>query len=466
MIGITNIYPYLPYYRISLESINRAWNRPAGKGTRSISNYDEDVITMSVNTLSSKKKSWDDLDFLIHATTSSPFVEESSAAIISYVLGTGADCLNLNVNQSLTSGTKALHLGLQLLKEKKKGMIIAADRRDIQSGEDLEKVLGDGACAIEIGVDHVMAKVEAFSSRTDFGYDTWQLKNEASVKKSDDKFANEVKIENLVAVGKDLLETSNLQASDIKWVIVADSQTKLANTINSKLGFTAEQHFISSLNNEIGYLGVSSGFLYLNELFLKANSGDRIMLLQSGSGADGYIFQVTSNIEDFKKENGLLLQLSSKTVIENYNEGLVRRGLQKISELKPYATKTYMRRERENNLRFRGQKCGECEFIHFPKRPNCHLCGSREKMEWIWLERTGTIVTFTHDHVFPGDIEPKTMAVVDLDGGCRIFTQMTNHSHNQVKIGNRVRLSFRKLHEGGDFPNYFWKALPIIQGGV
>ncbi len=465
MIGITNIYPYLPHYRLKVESINKAWNRSPGKGERAIANFDEDVITMSVNTLSSVKKSWDDINFLIHATTSSPFIEESSSDLISYVLGINNNSINLNINQSLTSGTTALHVGFNLLKQYKKGLIITADRRDIQSGDEHEKVFGEGACAIEIGTENVLAKLEAFSSISDFGYDTWKLQDDVSVKKSDDKFANEVKLENLAAVGRELLVKSNLQPSDIEWIVVDDSQPKLAKTIGNRLGFTPEQQFKTSLSNEVGYLGVSSGFFYLNKLLLKAKNGERIMLLQSGSGADGYIFSVTENVESFKSENGLLTQISSKKVIENYNEALVRRGLQNTVELKPYATKTYLRRERENNLRLRAQKCKECGFIHFPERPNCHHCQSREKMEWQWLERSGTIVTFTHDHVFPGSIEPKTMVVIDLDGGGRIFTQMTDHSPEQVKIGNRVTLSFRKFHEGGDFPNYYWKATPALKGG-
>ncbi len=465
MIGITNIYPYLPHYRLKVDSINRAWNRSPGKGERAIANYDEDVITMSVNTISSLKQGWDDIDFLIHATTSSPFIEESSSDLIAYILGMNNNCLNLNINQSLTSGTTALHIGFNLLNQYKKGLIISADRRDIQSGDDFEKVIGDGACAIEIGTENILAKLEAFSSLSDFGYDTWKLKDDVSVKKSDEKFANEVKIDNLETVGRELLVKNNLQISDIEWIIVADSQSKLTKTIGNRLGFTPEQQFISSLNNEVGYLGVTSGFLYLNELLLKANAGERVMLLQSGSGVDGYIFSVTDNVESFKRENDLKTQVTSKKVVDNYNEALVRRGLLKVVELKPYATKTYLRRERENNLRLRAQRCKECGFIHFPERPNCHHCHSRETMEWLWLERTGTIVTFTHDHVFPGSIEPMTMVVVDLDGGGRIFTQMTDLSTEQVKIGDRVKLSFRKFHEGGDFPNYYWKATPILKGG-
>ncbi len=52
------------------------------------------------------------------------------------------------------------------------------------------------------------------------------------------------------------------------------------------------------------------------------------------------------------------------------------------------------------------------------------------------------------------------MAVVELEGGGRFYGQMTDVEPREVKVGMDVSLTLRRLHEGGDFVNYFWKVVP------
>jgi uncharacterized OB-fold protein len=54
------------------------------------------------------------------------------------------------------------------------------------------------------------------------------------------------------------------------------------------------------------------------------------------------------------------------------------------------------------------------------------------------------------------------MVSVDLEGGGRLYTQMTDTDPKTVKIGMKVEMVFRKLHEGGGFYNYFWKFRPVL----
>jgi hydroxymethylglutaryl-CoA synthase len=471
VIGITGIYPYIPRYRIKLETIDQAWNRPKKKGERALGNFDEDGITMAVQTLSGIRKEWDDIDSIIFSTTSSPFVEGSAASLLAYVLGAKEDCQTIDLNQSLRSGTTGLGLAFDLAKKgaadskngagKRKTLVVAADRRKADTGSELERNIADGACAIEIGSDRAIARLAASSSQHDFIYDIWQRSTDSFLQQGDGKFSSEQMIESIVKAGKRVLEQGNKTAESIQWIVVTTDQPKLHQAVAKKLGFPSDRLIGNRISNEVGFTGVSAPFLALNEALLQCEKGDNILLLQYGSGADGFLFEVTDEIDRFQAENDLGPQLSNKIMVEHYNEWLIRRETIKREDLAPYSTPVYVKRERENNLRLRGQKCTKCESIHFPERRNCLTCRSREEMEWIWLERTGTVYTFTHDHLFPGEIGPTTMAVVDLDGGGRVFTQMTDLDSSRVKIGERVRLSFRKIHEGGGFPNYYWKAVPM-----
>jgi hydroxymethylglutaryl-CoA synthase len=52
--------------------------------------------------------------------------------------------------------------------------------------------------------------------------------------------------------------------------------------------------------------------------------------------------------------------------------------------------------------------------------------------------------------------------VVELDGGGRLYVQLTDVDAEQVEVDMPVELTFRKYHEGSGVQNYFWKARPAV----
>jgi hydroxymethylglutaryl-CoA synthase len=465
MIGITGVYPYLPRGRIKVETIDKAWNRSKTRNILAVGNYDEDIITMAVNSVSANKKDWYDTDLLVLATTSSPFMEGSAASILAYALGVKDECKTVDINQSLRSGTTGIDIASHMLESNssdlKKALVIAADRRQGGPGSSLEKIIGDGACAVEIGTENIIGQLIASFSEHNFVFDLWQRSNEDYLQQGDDKFSAARRIENIVGVAHKILEKAELSVESIDWLVVSSQQSKLAQMVAGKLSLPKDRILNSQLASRIGFTGVSASFLSLNEVLLKAKKGDNVLLLQDGSGADGFLIKVTDEIERFQKENNLFDQIERFLTLDDYQHSLIHREISKRENLVPYSTPVYVWREKEANIRLVGQRCKKCQAVQFPHRHICTNCRSREELEPTPLERMGTIFTFTHDYVFPNEFGPVTMVVIDLDGGGRIFTQMTDYDPSYVKIGDRVRLSFRKLHEGGGYPNYFWKAVPI-----
>jgi uncharacterized OB-fold protein len=51
-------------------------------------------------------------------------------------------------------------------------------------------------------------------------------------------------------------------------------------------------------------------------------------------------------------------------------------------------------------------------------------------------------------------------AVVDFDGGGRLPVELTDVSPEEVAIGGRVEMTFRRLSTTDGIHNYFWKAKP------
>ena len=78
----------------------------------------------------------------------------------------------------------------------------------------------------------------------------------------------------------------------------------------------------------------------------------------------------------------------------------------------------------------------------------------------------GTIVTFTIDRMVYSPSPPVAFAIVDFDGGGRFPIELTDCTADQVAIGGRVEMTFRKLFTQDDIHDYFWKARPIRTPGA
>ncbi|MBV9486204.1 MAG: OB-fold domain-containing protein, partial [Frankiaceae bacterium] len=52
-------------------------------------------------------------------------------------------------------------------------------------------------------------------------------------------------------------------------------------------------------------------------------------------------------------------------------------------------------------------------------------------------------------------------AVVDFDDGERLPIELTDVKADEVEIGMRVEMTFRRLFASDGIVNYFWKARPI-----
>ena len=121
---------------------------------------------------------------------------------------------------------------------------------------------------------------------------------------------------------------------------------------------------------------------------------------------------------------------------------------------------------RENPQRYRMEagKCTKCGEIHFPPRRICMKCGARE-FTTIVLAEEGKVVTHTVIRVAPdgyGDQAPYAMAVVELDGGGRIMSQVVDCDPEIVTIGMPVRIEFRKVNQDGEggVLQYGYKCVP------
>ena len=116
-----------------------------------------------------------------------------------------------------------------------------------------------------------------------------------------------------------------------------------------------------------------------------------------------------------------------------------------------------------------GSRCGNCGAVDFPPRVVCPRCGRRSlgKMERTKLKGRGKVVTFTVIHDAPKDFDmmkPYVLAIVEMEEGVRITSQVIDVEPSEVKIGMAVETAFRKLGQDGEAGviHYGYKFRPVV----
>jgi len=114
-------------------------------------------------------------------------------------------------------------------------------------------------------------------------------------------------------------------------------------------------------------------------------------------------------------------------------------------------------------------RCGNCGTVDFPPRVVCPRCGRKSlgRMEQVKLKGRGTVVTFTIVHDAPKDFDmmkPYALAIVEMEEGVRLTSQVIDVEPAEVKIGMRVETAFRKLGEEGaaGVIHYGYKFRPAV----
>jgi len=109
-------------------------------------------------------------------------------------------------------------------------------------------------------------------------------------------------------------------------------------------------------------------------------------------------------------------------------------------------------RQRDRYYRLIGSRCKECGAEFFPPVYRCRKCGS-EDVEDKEMPKSGKILTYTVLHEpLPGfeAQAPFFLAVVELENGGRVLTQIVDSPEESVKIGAKARATVRRMRVDGE----------------
>ena len=100
-------------------------------------------------------------------------------------------------------------------------------------------------------------------------------------------------------------------------------------------------------------------------------------------------------------------------------------------------------------------RCNDCGKYHFYPHPLCPHCSSA-KLEWVEVSGRGKLYSYTVVHRAPSkafaDEVPYVVAVVELEEGPRLMSNLKGCAPEAAKIGMSLKVAFRKLSESVTLP--------------
>ena len=459
MAGIVRYGSYVPYYRLPRAAMG------AGKGERAVASYDEDSVSMAVEAARDAVRGGVPLDAIIFATTSPAYAEKLDAATIQAGLDLPETLVSVQLGNTTRAGTGALILGLDLAAAGKPALVCASDVVVGAPYGGREAQGGDAAVAFVTGSDaDSIAKLIGRASRTMEILDVWRLPEERFAKQWEERFTADTMAPAIGETVGRALKGAGVDPASLKTVILDGTNPRSMAGLPKALGLKPEQ-LADPLAANVGRAGAAHAGLLLARALDDAAPGDRILVVCEADGADALIFEVTDKIKAMRPVRKVDRWIASKRNDVAYNNYLKWRGIlpfeppRRPDPERPAAPP--MRRHERWKMAFVGSRCTKCNTGHLPPQRVCVKCGAVDQMkEERYADTSCRISTYTLDYLAYSLNPPTVVGIVDYEGGGRFSSELTDVDPKEVKIGNTLEMTFRRLFTGQGVHNYFWKARP------
>ncbi|XAH21555.1 OB-fold domain-containing protein [Xylophilus sp. GW821-FHT01B05] len=481
MFGITGYGGYVPRLRLARRAVveANAWYAPhlAGKakGTRSMSNWDEDSITMAVAAARDCLGASEDRSHVrsvLLASTTLPYVERLNAGVVCEALTLREDVEAIDMGGSQRSALSAL---TQAMARVRTGggdaLVVASDHRKTRAASSQELDFGDGAAALLVGSGQVIAEyLGAGTLSVDF-IDHFRTTGEDIDYAWEERWVRDEGIGKLVprAIATALAE-AGVEAEKIDHFIFPSTFQKMDLQLARRCGIRAEA-VVDALAAQVGETGVPHALLLLAQVLERARPSQLILVAQFGSGAQAVLFRVTDAIGSFRPVKGVSSQLATGVEEHNYTKFLsfkeqlrLERGMRGEQDRKTALSTAY-----RHKAAILGLVAGRCEVtgsVHFPPSRLSHDQGrplQDTQKPYKLAERRGRVLSWSAESLSFHRSPPHHYGQVDFDGGGRILMEFTDVAQGDIDTGTEVEMVFRikDIDELRGFTRYFWKATPV-----
>jgi len=486
MIGITSYGAHIPRLRLNRMSVFQAmgWFAPAtimvAQGERSLCNHDEDSLTMAVaaarDCLIGKDKKT--VDGLYLCSTTLPFADRQNSGILATALNLRAEMITADFTSSQRAGTTGLLTALEVAQggSRKNILVAAADKRETKPASFYEMWFGDGAAALLVGDQNVIAEfIGSYTVSYDFVDHYRGAKREFDYTWEERWLREEGYSKFIPEAVNGLFKKLNITMDDVQKLVFPCIFKAEHIALARKMG-AGPGKIVDQMHDVCGETGVAHPLLMMISALESTKAGDGILVAGFGQGCDALYFKVTEEILKMKPRSGVRGSLENKKTIDNYLKFLKFRNLIQPEmgirgEAPTQTAMTTLWRNRKMITGLVGGKCRDCQTPQYPKlnicvNPECGHIDTQDDYEFA--DRPARVKSFTGDLLAVSVDPPAIYGMVQFDDGGRFMADFTDCELADLKVGLPVRMVFRRrfTDEERGFSGYFWKAIPEIGGQV
>jgi hydroxymethylglutaryl-CoA synthase len=460
MRGILSWGTYLPYRRLDRSTIAAVAGTGGGKGTRTAASYDEDATTMGVEAARVALRSAPDVEpgAVWFATVSPPYLDKTNATAIHAALRLPRTAPAYDAVGAVHSALGALRAGVD---GSAPALVVASDLRGGLPGGPDEAAGGDGAAALVVGGEGdgpVLAELVAWSTTTEEFVDRWRTPGDSRSKLWEERFGENHYSSLGIEAWEGALKQAGVVADQVDHLVVAGTHERAVNAVAKKTGVAADR-VGDTLSSSVGNTGAAHPALLLASALEKAGPNQLVALIALADGADVLLFRTTDAITSHRTTRTVADQIAAGGPIA-YGKYLAWRGVLPVEPPRRpepgRPSSSAAARATDWKYAFVGSEAGD-GTVHLPPAP---LDTDTRPM----ADAAGSIVTYTVDRLAYSPSPPIVFAVVDFDGGGRLPIELTDTDPDEVTIGARVEMTFRRLYTADGIHNYFWKARLVRAG--
>ena len=468
MRGILSWSAYLPYRRLDRTQIAPFVGQGGGKGTRTVASFDEDSTTMGVEAarLALRGRAGLVPSQLLFATSFPAYADRTNATAIHAALRLPSEVPAFDFGASVRSAIGALLLGLTGSGDAT--VVVSGDVRTGLPGSGEEAAGGDAAAAIVVGSSDAAPVVAEFlgsASVTDEFVERWRAPGELRTRVWDEKFSEISYVPLGVQAWNAALGSAGLTANDVAAAAVVAPSQRVARAVGGKLDGV---HVIDDLSAVVGNAAAAQPGLLLSALLEQAEPGQVLALVALADGADVLLFRTTDALASYRPPRPVAAQVAAGAPLA-YGKFLAWRGMLAVEPPRrpepQRVSATAAARSEDWKFGFVGSKERDTGVVHLPPARVSRDGAHTDEMDRVPLaDVQGTVVTFTIDRMAYSPSPPIVFAVVDFDGGGRLPVELTDVDADEVEIGQRVEMTFRRLFTADGIVNYFWKGRLVRDG--
>jgi hydroxymethylglutaryl-CoA synthase len=470
MAALVGYGTYLPAWRLDRAAIRSLLGSGGGKGARAVAGYDEDVTSMGVEAARALLAgSSFSPDTVLFATTAPPYLDKTNATAIHAALGLPASVAAFDMVGSVRSGTGAVQLAAGRAGST---LVVASDVRTGLPGGADEAAGGDGAVALAFGDrgDPLVELMAGASSTGEF-LDRWRVPGELASRQWEERFGESAYLPLAQAAVTEALKTAELTADGIDHLVVSGAHARAVKGVRAWIGARKEA-VAPDLTAQLGHLGAAHADVALADVLDRAAAGEVIVLVTLADGADVAVLRATDALPAYRQGRPTVAAAAAAGQPVDYASFLtwrdvLRREPPRRPDPQAPAAPPSLRNEAWK-FALEASRCEACGTRHLPPARVCLSCHAVDQMAPERLaDVPATIATYTVDRLAFSLAPPVVSAVIDFDGGGRFQCELADVAPDEVAIGGRVRMTFRRMYTAGNgVHDYFWKARPILEREV